>query len=200
MLELVKLSTLENFVDVPVTFTSIDDINAIDLNLDYNGAKLQYHSLIANGIQAVGHFNENDGKLRITSNSLDVLKEGEVAFMIRFTTQSGSAIEASDINAAVGYLNGDKVNVEISTAGTVSNNDVRFDVYPNPTNDFLFIGISKDVTAEIVDMNGRVLVSNIKVSANSRNRVDVSSLPTGLYTIRVFSNDYTSAQRFFVGK
>ena len=52
----------ENFVDVPVTFSSIEDINAIDLNLDFDGTKLQYHSLIASGIQAVGHFNENDGK------------------------------------------------------------------------------------------------------------------------------------------
>lgn len=190
----------ENFVDVPVTFSSIEDINAIDLNLDFDGTKLQYHSLIASGIQAVGHFNDNDGKLRITSNSLDVLKEGEVAFLIRFNKLTDRTIEATDFNAAVGYLNGDKVNVEISTSGSVSNNDVRFDVYPNPTNDFLFIGISKDVTAEIVDMNGRVLVSNINVSANSRKSVDVSSLPSGLYTIRVFSNDYTSAQRFFVGK
>lgn len=190
----------ENFVDVPVTFTSIEDINAIDLNLDYDGTKLQYHSLIANDLQAVGHYNENDGKLRITSNSLDVLKEGAVAFMIRFTSLTGRTIDATDFNAAVGYLNGDKVNVDISAKGSVNTNDVTFNVYPNPTNDFLFIGISKDVTAEIVDMNGRVLVSNINVSANSRESVDVSSLPSGLYTIRVFSNDFTSTQRFFVGK
>jgi|GEM_PF-494671 len=189
----------ENFVDVPVTFNSIEDINAIDLNLDFDGNKLAYHSLIASGIQAVGHFNQNDSKLRITSNSLDVLKEGEVAFMIRFTTLTDDAIEASAINAAVGYLNGDKVNVEVSPRSTGSN-DVVFNVYPNPTSDFLYIGISKDVTADIIDMNGRVMLSNIVVSANSRQRVDVSSFPVGLYTIRVFSDDYTSAQRVFVGK
>ncbi len=189
----------ENFVDVPVTFNSIEDINAIDLNLDFNGNKLAYHSLIASGIQAVGHFNENDSKLRITSNSLDVLKEGEVAFMIRFTALSDRSIEASDINAAIGYLNGDKVNVEI-TLRTTSSADVTFNVYPNPTSDFLYIGISKEVTAEIMDMSGRVMLSNITVSANSNQRVDVSSFPAGLYTIRVFSDDYTSAQRVFVGK
>jgi hypothetical protein len=190
----------EEYVDVPVSFTSIENVNAIDLNLDFDINKLAFHSIISNGVQAVGHFNEQDQKLRVTSNSLDVLKEGEAAFMIRFTRLSDATINVSDFNAAVGYLNGDKVNVDFVAPGVTSNNDVYFNVFPNPTSDFIYIGISKDVTAEIVDMNGRVMAKDIKVAANSKQRVDVSAFPVGLYTIRVFSNDYTSAQRVFVGK
>lgn len=191
----------ENFVDVPVTFTALDDVNSIDLNLDYDASKLSYHSLLAGDMQAVGYFNENDGKLRITSNSLDVLTEGQVAFMIRFTSLTEDNIEVEDFNAAVGYLNGDKVNVNLVSPGTTTptGDDVYFNVYPNPTSEYLYIGISKDVTAEVVDMNGRVLMSGISVAANNKQRLDVSQLPSGVYTVRVFGDDYTSAQRVFIG-
>ena len=191
----------QNYVDVPVTFTSTEDINALDLSLDFNGNKLAYESIVSSNIQAVGYYNENDGKLRITSNSLDVLPAGNVVFMIRFTNLTGGQIHTSDFGTTVGYLNGDKVNVNLVTPGSTTSegNDVDFSVYPNPTNDYLYIGIGKDVKAEIVDMNGRVVVSNISVSANSAQRIDVSGLASGIYSVRVFSNDYTSTQRVFIG-
>ncbi len=191
----------DKFVDMPVTFTSTDNINAIDLNLDFDGSKLAYHSILGNDIQAVGHFNDNDGKLRITSNSLTVLPLGQVAFMVRFARLTSEKIEVRDFNSTIGYLNGDKVDVNLFEGPASSNPaDDKFIVYPNPTTDFLYIGITKDVTVEIVDMNGRILVSGVSVTANNTQKLDVSHLPMGVYTIRVFNNDYTSAQRFFIGK
>jgi hypothetical protein len=152
-------------------------------------------------MEVLGYFNENDGKLRITSNSLNSLPEGETAFVVRFTKLTNDQIHASDFGTAAGYLNGDKVNVNlIAPKVTPKNDNVYFNVYPNPTNDYIFIGIDMDVKAEIVDMNGRILVSNISVSANSAERVDVSSLPTGIYMIRVFGDDYTSTQRVIISK
>lgn len=191
----------DSYVDVPVTFTSANDINAIDLNLDFNGNRLAYQSIVSNDLQAVGYYNENDGKLRITSNSLDVLPAGKVVFMIRFTNLTSGNIHTADFGTTVGYLNGDKVNVTLVTPGTTTpeSQEVYFNVYPNPTNDYLYIGIAKDVKAEIVDMNGRVVISNITVNANNAQRIDVSGLSSGLYTIRVFGNDYTSTQRVIIG-
>ncbi|HEY3386640.1 MAG TPA: Ig-like domain-containing protein, partial [Saprospiraceae bacterium] len=191
----------EEYIDVPVSFTAVNDINAIDFSVGIDGNKLAFHSVIANGIQAVGHFNENDGKLRITSNSLNTLVEGEVAFLIRFTRLSENTLDAADFQEATGYLNGDKVNVNLVAPGaTPSSEEVTFTVYPNPASNELFINLSKDATAEIMDMNGRVVLSNITVSANAKERLDVSNLPGGLYTIRVFSTEFTSTQRVFIGK
>jgi hypothetical protein len=121
--------------------------------------------------------------------------------MVRFSNLTGGTIHTADFGTAVGYLNGDKVNVNLNTAGstTPEGGDVYFNVYPNPTNDYLYIGIAQDVKAEIVDMNGRVVVSNISVSANSAKRIDVSGLSSGLYTIRVISDNYTSSKRVFIG-
>ena len=192
----------DEYVDVPVSFTSVENVNAIDLSLELNDRKLAFNTILSNGIQAVGHYNDADGRLRVTSNSLDVLKKGEVAFVIRFDRLAGNNVEAVDFNDAVGYLNGDKVNVNLVTPGaTPSDNEkVTFTVNPNPVNDFVYISVSKDVTAEIVNMDGKVMISDIKVAANSRQRVDVSNLSSGLYTIRVFGDDYTSVQRVFIAK
>jgi hypothetical protein len=191
----------DSYVDVPVSFTSSEDIYSIDLNLDFNGNKLVYESLVSSDMQAVAYYNENDGKLRITSNSLDVIPAGKVVFMVRFSNLTGGNINTADFGTTVGYLNGDKVNVNLKAAGstTPEGSNVFFNVYPNPANDYLYIGIEKDVKAEIVDMNGRVVVSNISVSANSAKRIDVSGLTSGLYTIRVISDNYTSSKRVFIG-
>lgn len=189
-----------NFIDVPVTFNSTEEIHAIDLNLDFDASKFAYHSILAENLQAVGHYNENDGKLRITSNSLNVLSENEVVFMIRFAKLTGRNMETKDFNLSAGYLNGDKVTVNLLGSKTGNNDDVRFNVYPNPVNDFLFVNVSQDVTAEIVDMNGRVIISGIEITADNSKRVDISNLPGGVYTVRVFGDAYTSAQRFFVHK
>ena len=122
--------------------------------------------------------------------------------MVRFNNLGGGKIHTSDFGSSVGYINGDQVNVNLTIPGSATSegDDVHFNVYPNPTHDYLYIGIGKDVKAEIVDMNGRVVVSNISVSANNAQRIDVSALTSGLYTVRVFSNDYTSTQRVFIGK
>ncbi len=188
------------YVDVPVTFNSADGIHAIDLNLDFDASKFAYHSILAEGLQAVGHYNDNDTKLRITSNSLTVLSENEVAFMIRFSKLTDRNMEASDFNLSAGYLNGDKVTVNLLSSKVENTDNVTFSLYPNPVNNFLFVNVSKDVTGEIVDMNGRVIMSGIEIIAHNSQHVDISNLPNGVYTVRVFGDAYTSAQRFFVHK
>lgn len=189
-----------NFVDVPVTFNSSNDIHAIDLNLDFDASKYAYHSILADNMQAVGHYNGNDAKLRITSNSLKTLLENEVAFVVRFTRVNQSKMNTKDFNASTGYLNGDKVNVNLLSSGKENDDNITFNLYPNPVSNVLFLNVSHDVTAEIIDMNGRVIMSGLAITANISQPVNISNLSNGIYTMRIIHESYTSAQRFVVQK
>jgi hypothetical protein len=61
----------------------------------------------------------------------------------------------------------------------------NFKVYPLPAADYLIIeahGITQKLTADVLDVNGKV-VKQVMLS-NGINRVDVSQLSAGLYSIR----------------
>jgi sugar lactone lactonase YvrE len=72
---------------------------------------------------------------------------------------------------------------EISTSGS-------FEIYPNPVSSMLNIAFSSDYntansTLEIMDVTGRTIVNSPLSIVNSQSCVDVSSLPTGMYFIKV---------------
>ena len=63
-----------------------------------------------------------------------------------------------------------------------------FDVFPNPMSDVLNINSEIRISSvEIVDMNGRVLISQNDLGRS--NQVSVSDLSTGIYTMVIESND-----------
>jgi len=53
-------------------------------------------------------------------------------------------------------------------------------VYPNPAADYIEISAPVDVDIVIRDMNGRVVVSE-----QSGKKINVQSLPNGIYTIMI---------------
>ena len=59
-------------------------------------------------------------------------------------------------------------------------------IYPNPANDKLFIECESFVTVKIYDMLGKeILIQN----ANGKTEINISHLPNGIYSVRVFSED-----------
>ena len=66
-------------------------------------------------------------------------------------------------------------------------NTQLFTVYPNPVSNILTIDFNKDLTdfvGEILDINGRVLRA-----FNGQKTVDISSLPTGFYALKVSNTE-----------
>lgn len=76
---------------------------------------------------------------------------------------------------------------------------VDFRIYPNPTNNFLNIGIgtalTEDATLEITDILGRKLITQ-KITAASAPVIDVSNLVKGLYVVNLFYKDSNNAATF----
>ena len=73
----------------------------------------------------------------------------------------------------------------------VSDND--FSVYPNPSNDVLHIISDKEfTTVEIIDLTGK---TNVKTA---ENMVDVSSIPSGLYLLKINDKHRTFVKKVSV--
>jgi acetyl esterase/lipase len=64
-------------------------------------------------------------------------------------------------------------------------------VYPNPTNGTLTFSTDEKCTVEVVDALGRVVLTSSAVIG--QNRFDVSSLPTGAYTLRTIGENIGTA-------
>ncbi|MFT7102634.1 MAG: poly(3-hydroxybutyrate) depolymerase [Bacteroidia bacterium] len=84
-------------------------------------------------------------------------------------------------------------SVDAGAAGTsvseVERNSIE--AYPNPTADVLNFNIDETATVEIIDVTGKVVLST--VSLNGKNRLDVSGLPTGVYTLRTVGEKISTA-------
>jgi para-nitrobenzyl esterase len=65
------------------------------------------------------------------------------------------------------------------------------EAYPNPTENVLNFNMDENATVEIIDATGRIVLTN--TSQLGKNRLDVSALPTGVYTLRTVGEKISTA-------
>jgi hypothetical protein len=73
-----------------------------------------------------------------------------------------------------------------------------WNVYPNPSSDVIQIEMNGELQMnqiQVLDQNGKILLSSA-VSADHTNILDVSTLATGIYTIRLRNQSQTLNKRF----
>jgi PKD repeat protein len=71
-----------------------------------------------------------------------------------------------------------------------SNIELEMNLYPNPSNGIVYFDIlgkykSNEVSAKVYDLTGRKVIENKLSSSNS---LDISSLPSGVYSVKLKSN------------
>lgn len=83
------------------------------------------------------------------------------------------------------------VVTNLSTA-TATKKDVK--AYPNPAKSFVNVDTSQltNVSLQVLDMNGKVLMNNLP---KSNPKIDVSTLPPGMYIIKVNSDQGTKTTK-----
>ncbi len=92
-------------------------------------------------------------------------------------------------NASVCYT----LKVQLGTASLTGTNTPEITqngllkIYPNPVTDFVTVSVlgnvDKQSVINVVDVNGRVVMTSKMI--NNLQRVDVSSLPKGVYMLQV---------------
>ena len=74
-----------------------------------------------------------------------------------------------------------------NTAGINQNEDFVFNIYPNPTQNYIIISYSdesiKNYTVDLIDQLGQVLAT--RVLSGNNQQIDVSTLAAGNYHLRV---------------
>lgn len=84
-----------------------------------------------------------------------------------------------------------------TSVNEISSSDIR--VYPNPVADHLYLDIPSDADLEMIhitDINGRLYISHAKDSHNGNLKIDVSSLPGGVYIIHTEGKNTSGRSRF----
>lgn len=93
---------------------------------------------------------------------------------------------------------------EVGTVGIGDAEQVITNIYPNPVNDvFLYLEHSvadtRSLTWQLLDLQGRVLLTEGQLSANGTTRMDVSSLASGVYLSQLVKQGRTvSTQKVVV--
>lgn len=69
-------------------------------------------------------------------------------------------------------------------------------LYPNPTQEFAYINLteSMDAVIDLMDLSGKILMST-NSNGNQTNRIDLSSLPSGVYLVKVTADNQTVVKR-----
>lgn len=111
-------------------------------------------------------------------------------FFTNTGTQGTTYVVKGIIDFAFGYFgflprNGGDVQSTTTCVVSVNENEVTYNVYPNPTENVLNIEVEGNHTASIVDLNGRVLNTMV---VNGFTTVDVANLSNGVYFINLDGN------------
>ena len=134
--------------------------------------------------------NINEGGIYIgaRSNKLEVLGVTRVQnnFKFRCVVSTASSCAAPGDTSSFGIL-----FVEPATSVETITGDGKLSLYPNPATDELYIQSSKSVSGMeyvVLDRTGRVVLAG-KMSDAQDTRIDVSSLPSSMYIVKVLSAD-----------
>jgi hypothetical protein len=93
------------------------------------------------------------------------------------------------------------------SAGTATNikentNGLTVQLFPNPTNDYLFLFIdviaSNNFTVEIRDVQGKVVLSEKNIQPTISYSLDVTKLPAGIYTFRMQNETHNWTQKIVI--
>ena len=77
-----------------------------------------------------------------------------------------------------------------NTTASISTQELSFSIYPNPANDIIYINLAEsDFEASLFNLSGNLLFSS------SSKRIDVSSLKSGIYLLKVKTNNKIGVKR-----
>lgn len=78
--------------------------------------------------------------------------------------------------------------------------DAGISIYPNPANELLTVhfdrALNKDVSADIIDITGKVISSTLLKQHTFDYFVDVKSLAAGIYLIKISNEDFSTSAKF----
>jgi hypothetical protein len=85
-------------------------------------------------------------------------------------------------------------HIYVNTVGLNDNALKEVELFPNPSSDMIYINKEKSETIskiEIFTLSGRI----INTLTNPKTQIDISNYPNGVYTLKIYFDDYVSSQK-----
>ncbi len=147
--------------------------------------------LLLTGIWAIAQNEAQKIEIVTTSNEVISTAGGTISGNgITLQTTVGEVIQGGSTTGTVQLQQGFQPPTLTVTAINVSEiEEVEVSVYPNPSSDYLFVEVKGATDArfevQLFDLNGRVLQTKEQEAANTQLRLDMQSLASGTYLIKV---------------
>jgi hypothetical protein len=115
-----------------------------------------------------------------TNNLSSVLGQSNVEFAFKNISGWGNWIYVDNINIT-----------SVNTTGiSTLNNKGGINIYPNPAHNNLFINTAENTSSiSVTDIIGQTVISDLKVTPQQTQNIDISNLADGVYLIKVNSSD-----------
>lgn len=144
------------------------------------------------------NYYKNDAKVTVTQ--FFGTKIGELEGLKIYENETDFTEILFGTGTSIIRLNPNLTNLGLNTVDVKS--DViskNFNLYPVPAKNELFIDLLNDdlsnYSYDIINMNGQVVTSKAKVK-NRKEKIDLSHLPSGLYIVRLKSNNSYFSRKF----
>lgn len=117
-----------------------------------------------------------------------------------FSNKSENLLIGGNATIAIGDLDNDllpDVIIGTNTGGlrvlknltkvviTGTEQDQISQVYPNPTNRYVYVKMTENAQATLIDLSGRIIQNTRMVRANTEEVFDLQGLPTGMYLLKI---------------
>ncbi len=195
LFDLANATYEENFIDVPVRLSG-EGINAFDFAIMVNTDNLQFMSV--NNMQQVEALsNSIDQNVWNTSYSFEDYNTEEPVFSVRFMTKG--SFSNDDFTYASAFINGVKVETSFTKAAPTQVKDAAFAdlrIYPNPASEYLIVESATEANIKMIDMNGRVIFSNVVLT--DRAEINVADLSAGIYFIKIENEETTKVEKVVI--
>ena len=109
-------------------------------------------------------------------------------------TTLGSFGQPDSYSLNVSHTRGD-----FSTSGIKQTQNLNLTVFPNPANDKVLILLPADATVSLLDMSGRIVLSQeFSVGNGNMPILETASLPSGTYLMKALGKNYSASGKVIV--
>ena len=202
------------YVDIPVSFTSPDNIVSLDFALKFNESVVSFQKIVnpASYIDPLANYDPGDKTLRFASSSFlgKYYQVNTTIVSLRFHVLAGN-IHNSDLFSLKGYLNGDVVPVQAIgdvlsnyVIGTISGScsDPSFCIpiiATDSVKDIIGYDLILNYDKTKVQPTGTIIVKNSLINPTYVSYVVNNEAANGLINISVFLNATAPATTSFNG-
>lgn len=182
------------FLNPPLDIAYIDSIFIYNSGAyDIDGDSISYRLIPCGGSGMTGYtFPSTSNIFTLDSLSGDLLWDSPI---LAGDYNIAILIEEWRFGVIIGSVVRDmQIHVEDASGIESFSDNPLFNIFPNPTNDKLFIKstLNKITTIEIVDFTGKII---LHFKLNNEQTIDISSFAKGVYLLRMTSDEITMTKK-----